>query len=527
MKKYFIILFLLSLLICWPFFKMGYFESHDGEWMVIRFSAFHQTLRSGQFPVRFLDRLNNNYGYPVANFLYPLPFYLAEIPKVLGFGFVDSIKIIFVLSTIASSILMFWALLPIFKKEAAFVGAIAYITLPYRLVDLYVRGSLGENLAFVFAAAALGFITRAKTGKKIYFILLSIALSLLFISHNVVAFLFLPILFAIGLILIKNRIFLTLSFLWSVLIAAFYILPAIYDLKYVRFAQTSISNISDHLVNFSNIIIPKWGYGPSPASPDGFSVQFGIIAILAALLTVYLRFVKKKKSTLTDFLLILEIIILFLLLKYSKNIWALLPSQTIQFPWRLLSIVVLATPIFLGFALNSIKIKPILIYLFAAFIILIALPYSKPRSFVNRGDGFYSTNEDTTTVRDEYLPPWVQEKLTVRASEKIELLGGGQISNTLIKAAYYKTHIETISNTKVQVNTIYFPGWQVRANNTNVPIDYQNPQGLIIFSLPPGSYNVIIKYGKTPVHLLAEVVSTLALLGTAYYFFTTWQKQNS
>ncbi len=33
---------------------------------------------------KFVDRLNNNYGYPVFNFLYPLPFYLAEIPKIIG-----------------------------------------------------------------------------------------------------------------------------------------------------------------------------------------------------------------------------------------------------------------------------------------------------------------------------------------------------------------------------------------------------------------------------------------------------------
>src|SRR3990167_6988014 len=109
-KKYILALIILSILALWPFFKKGYFESHDGEWMVIRQSAFHQALSSGQFPVRFVDRLNNNYGYPVLNFLYPLPFYTAEIPKLLGLGFVDSVKAIFVLSTTASTIAMFWAL---------------------------------------------------------------------------------------------------------------------------------------------------------------------------------------------------------------------------------------------------------------------------------------------------------------------------------------------------------------------------------------------------------------------------------
>src|SRR2546421_9202065 len=34
------------------------------------------SLRHGQFPVRFLPRLNHGYGYPVADFLYPLFMYI-------------------------------------------------------------------------------------------------------------------------------------------------------------------------------------------------------------------------------------------------------------------------------------------------------------------------------------------------------------------------------------------------------------------------------------------------------------------
>src|SRR3989337_4065811 len=123
MIKHLALIIFLSLLALWPFFRKGYFETHDGEWMIIRFSAFHQTLSSGQFPVRFVDRLNNNYGYPVLNFLYPLPFYFAEIPKVLGFGFVDSVKIIFVFSTVSSVVTMYWALSQVFDKRAGFAGA--------------------------------------------------------------------------------------------------------------------------------------------------------------------------------------------------------------------------------------------------------------------------------------------------------------------------------------------------------------------------------------------------------------------
>mgnify|MGYP001558299250 FL=1 len=73
-KETILILFLLLILtipVILPLLHGGFFQSDDGEWMVIRFSAFHQALRDGQFPVRWLGRLNQEYGYPVANFLYP------------------------------------------------------------------------------------------------------------------------------------------------------------------------------------------------------------------------------------------------------------------------------------------------------------------------------------------------------------------------------------------------------------------------------------------------------------------------
>jgi len=87
-----------------PLFHPGFFQSDDGEWMIIRFSAFFQALSDGQFPVRFLGRLNHEYGYPVANFLYPGFMYLGVPIHILGIGFVDTIKIIFGFSMIGSAI---------------------------------------------------------------------------------------------------------------------------------------------------------------------------------------------------------------------------------------------------------------------------------------------------------------------------------------------------------------------------------------------------------------------------------------
>src|SRR6266498_4351646 len=65
----FIILFSLPAIL--PLLHPGFFSTDDGEWMIIRLSAFYPAFADGQFPVRFMERLNFGYGYPVAEFLYP------------------------------------------------------------------------------------------------------------------------------------------------------------------------------------------------------------------------------------------------------------------------------------------------------------------------------------------------------------------------------------------------------------------------------------------------------------------------
>ena len=94
----------------------GFPVTDDGGWMVIRFSAFFQTLRNGEFPVRFLMRLNNGYGYPVADFLYPLFMYLAVPIHILGINFVNTIKTLLILCIFTSSLFTFLWLRKIFDN---------------------------------------------------------------------------------------------------------------------------------------------------------------------------------------------------------------------------------------------------------------------------------------------------------------------------------------------------------------------------------------------------------------------------
>lgn len=520
------VIILISLLGLWPFFNHGYFTSHDGEWMVIRFSAFHQTLRSGQFPVRYVERLNNNYGYPVLNFLYPLPFYLSEIPKIVGFNFVDSVKVTFVISTLVSVLAMYWALSQYFTSSASLAGSILYLYAPYRFVDLYVRGSIGENMAFAIVPFILGSIFKISKNKQIYFPVLSIAVALLVVAHNVIAILFIPLFILLTFTTSKKNFFKSLAFIIiGILISSYFWMPALLDLQFVRLSQIKVSEATDHLIPFSKLIYSTWGYGANPSQEGGFSAQIGILSAAIFLTTLYLSIKSKQKNLFINNLIVIFLLSIYFISPLSFYVWKNIPIvDIIQFPWRILSLIVFTTAIFSAYTIDKVGKSYLWILLVCAAIIS-TIMYTKPNLFVQRGEGFYTTNESSTTVKDEYLPLWVKENPASRANEKVTIPEGSQIIEKNISTLRYSLTMESKQDSSMQINTIYFPGFNAKLDGKNVPIDYHNSNGLIQIKLPKGTHNVIINFGKTPVHLASEIISLIALTLVGVLLLYEWRKQ--
>ena len=233
-SKLFFLIFLAALTIpsILGLIHAGFPLTDDGNWMVIRFSAFYEALRSGQFPVRFLMRLNNGYGYPVADFLYPLFMYIGVPIHILGFNFVNTIKTILILSVISSSFFSFLWLRKIFDNLSSLIGAVFYILFPYFLFDIYTRGSVGE----VLALSVLPFVLWQIERKSL--LLTSIGISALIVAHNTLAFLFIP--FIVIYIFIRNKKITKLNlltFLFGLGMTSFFWLPAIYDCTILYFQK--------------------------------------------------------------------------------------------------------------------------------------------------------------------------------------------------------------------------------------------------------------------------------------------------
>ncbi len=438
-----LILFVLVIPVILPLLQPGFFVTDDGNWMIIRLSAFHQTLRLGQFPVRFLERLNHGLGYPVLDFLYPLPFYLGEVIHIFGFGFIDSVKILFILSSLLGAFFMY--------QYAGLAAAVIYTYLPYRFFDVYTRGSLGESVAFIFLP--LIFYTLDK--KKI--LLASIATAALITSHNVIAFLFLPVIAFYAVFKTKSWKFVSCFLFLGFLLSAWFWLPALYDLRFTRAASIAVSDFSQYFVTWGN-----------------FLPIVGIVIPIILLLSL---------KTKTRLFLVVALVSLVFTLPISAPLWRLLPlPKLVQFPWRFLSLTVFAAAVLVGRLPKKVGI----------FLVVLTVIFSLPFLQVNRTfhpESYYTTNDDSTTVKNEYNSKW----LTVNVANKPP------------------QEVVQLSPTRLRVYKMYFPGLEAYVDGVKTLIDYQT-SGFVELNVSPGSHIVTTHFTETPVRLFADLLTVLGII---------------
>ncbi len=478
----------------------GFPLTDDGNWMVIRFSAFYENLRNGQFPVRFLTRLNNGFGYPVADFLYPLFMYIGVPIHIIGINFVNTIKVILGLSLIVSSVFAFLWLKKLFDNLSAFLGALLYLYFPYHLYDVYKRGSVGETLSLAIVPFVLWQIER----KNILFT--SLGITLLILSHNTLALLFIPLIFIYSLLRNKNLFkFILISFIFGIGSSAFFSIPAIYDTRYTVFSNTQISDFSNYFINSGN-----------------FEIIGVITPILLFVLLIYIFLNKKAtRDKLFVFSLASALVTLFFTLPLSKSFWEIIPlTNLIQFPFRLLSILIVIFSFQLAFLISKLKGKSkiIIIVIFLILLVISAKPYLSVNNYQYHPDSFYSTNQDTTTVKNEYMPKWVKDTNLKFTTTRVENLTGKEVINvSYVTPNRISFNTYLVSERKIQVNLVYFPGWNAYVNGVRQKIDYEK-NGLIILNLNKGQNNVRVIFEETQIRILSNFLSIISIV-TLFIFY--------
>ncbi|MGD8397490.1 MAG: hypothetical protein PVG11_01400, partial [Anaerolineae bacterium] len=418
-----VLIILLSLFAIAPMMQAGYqWDAHDARHSVYFLFEFDRGIQDGILYPRWQPDFAFGYGYPFFNIYGPLAFYVGELFHLLGLGFAGAVKVVFALSIAGSGLTMYYFVKHVLGRQAepsrgALVAAVAYMLMPYRLVDLYVRAGLAESSAYVFIPLVLwGAWATLRRPKWRNVLGLALAYAFLLFTHPLSALLltlvlvffvaalalarvadeqpwrtlsresFLPLLGHLGHVLIPTVAGLALGLGLSALFS----LPAMTENRFVRLDQWYGGRYAwgGDFVEFFQLFSPRWGFGTSvPGPDDNISFQLGVVPVVLGLFATVALFSPRASARLdrwghrlAAFFAILTAVVVFLMLDVSAAVWQVLPLVRLaQFPWRLLTLTVVSLAFLCGVAGQGVRqrrgLADVPTLVLVALLVLGSLPY--------------------------------------------------------------------------------------------------------------------------------------------------------
>ncbi len=529
-KKYlfFCLIIIISLIPLTDLFRMGLPLTHDGQDHVARIANFYQNISEGNIIPRWAGNLNWGYGHPILEFLYPLPSYLASFFHFFGFTLVNSVKLVFGISFILSGLAMYLFIKELLNDDkAALFAGLLYVIAPYRFVDLYVRGAIGEHVAFIFVPLIFYLLLKlSKYYSKWYLIGGTFSFASLNLAHNAISLMFIPLFFMYALFLIlqlKNKTQLLIRYLFLILLgfglSAFFLIPAFIEGKYtLRDIVTGGGEYMASFVIWKDFFYSAWSYGGTLF----LSKQIGIIhwiGIFCSIIVTYTLYRNKNKLWIISLgSLFIFWVTLFLMTSASNPIWqSITILQKFQFPWRFLSVAVFLSALMGGILLSLIlsKYKKAVLLVFVAGLLVANKDYWHAQGFLQKEESFYSGIYNGTTDTGESAPIWSVRFMEKRPKSTAEIIeGSGRIKEIKRNFTKREYRVKTLERVRILENTLYFPGWTVLVDGRPEIIEFQdrNHRGLITFYVDKGEHLISIEYEETKVRKFANVISLVSLV---------------
>lgn len=528
MKKTWLFVLLIILLSIPTFsqmLRMGIFSMQDFHFF--RLVEFDKCIRDLQIPCRWAQDSGAGFGEPLFNFYGQLVYAFGEIVHLMGVAKIDSLKILFAFSLLGSGISMFFLSRKIWKSHwSGILSTVIYLYAPYRAVDVWVRGALPEAMSFVFFPLIILFIENyLENRKRRDLLLFSFSFAFLILNHNLSVILFAPFL-VVWIIFRFLQIRKVRPFLWlgiagifSLVISAFYILPVIFESKFIDINSTTLTYY-DWRANFVTIyqlfISRFWGYGASVwGANDGLSLSVGQVQYLAPIITGVIIVLKKKitRENLTFFVLVLiGMFALFLTHNKSTFIWNTLSfMKYIQFPWRFLSTSIFALALASGLLLKQFnkKLNLIIGILVIVFAIFINFQFFRPDIWykVNDFDLEHGPKwtEATFSSLSDYWPIYgkLPEKQAFTENSDLKLISKKSNSQTFEIKSFDK---------EIEFPVAYFPGWEI-SYNKQIFSAISSKNGLISAKLPKSNTNIVtLEFKNTQIRSLANLITVVGIL---------------
>jgi len=514
----------LALLLCRHFFLLPadmFFQNHDDNTYLVRLIEFRDCLANGYLSPQWCTNFRSGLGSPYFGYYQPGVFYAASLlPSSLApvgqFGCV----------TVAFAVLGYISMWGLVRRHFDGVSAVLagtlLLTSSYSGTDLYIRGDFSEFAATMLLAALLFFLDWSlEESKRRAVIGVAACGAGLVVMHPCVA------LAGYGV----SVAFVVFTSFWNrrwragvraafglaagVGMASFYWMPVLLEWDYISAegAFSGFFHYSNHFLSLNDI----FGFD---VTPTVIPVKVGLVATCvlagaAAACAIAWRRLVPQQRRIALATLLAALGCLFLMNRTSAPVWeALTLLQRLQFPWRLFSVLGVATAIAGGVVAGALpsrlKFLTAAVLVVTATVLMVAntrvtlVPARVPQTAAHIRDSFFAPD----ISNDEWLPKGA--KAGEVGPEQRQAVAGpnANVRGFRMAQGLLECQVRAEKDSYVIIPHYFFPvGWSARVDDQPVTLR-ANHVGLMRVDLPAGTKGTLqLRFTMTPMRRLGWAIT--------------------
>lgn len=502
-----------------PFFFLGTPSGHDVEFHLYSWLEVLSQWRQGVLLPRWAEWAHFGYGEPRFLFYPPASWIFgALISAIFPWQLAASIYIWCVLVLAGAS--MFLLVRKWFNRSDAIFAATLYAVNPYHLVIVYWRSAFAELLASCLVPLLLLLVLKAAEENWRALVPLSLLLAAAWLTNAPAAVM---IHYSLALLLLvfawqrrSPRLLLVgaSAVALGACLSAFYLLPAIYEQRWVNIAQ-ALSAGSRPQDNFLFV-------HTTDPDHDNFNRVISWVAMLEIVVTLAAvcaaRSWREKNRTLWTSLFSWACVCSIVMFPVTALLWAYLPKlEFMQFPWRWLLCLSMSFCIFLMLGVRRWWMR---FAVCAAAILLIATAWQRiqPPWWDNAADMREMQDNIADGIgyegTDEYAPVGADPSAIDKDARKVAVAGPARAAIQVSRwdPAFRTFTAEMSAPDQLALRLFYYPAWCVEVNGRRVQTATREETGQILVPVEAGRNRVQIAFVRTWDRTLGGWVSLATVL---------------
>ena len=565
-KIYYIIILIISILMCAPLFQKGMHTGHDGDYHISRVVGTIEQLQQGNSPF-VIARFSNGLGFGWNLFYPPISTAINVVFAMLTNDCILAMKLFIFCTFLFSGISMFQLVNTITEnKISAIFASILYMIAPYRLLNAYTRLAVGEMVSFIFIPIifrGVYLIFKGKTYKSYLYVFGTIGLVL---SHNISTMLIFILGFcyvALNIKKLKDKNILktlVISTVVIILSVIFFEIPlleqkSVSEYEVFRYGKMySKETVSEHALNIFQLF-----YRNASGTDSSMYFCIGIPAILSLILIPF-SIKKLNDDNKKEYKFFFGAGVISTIMSTVIFPWIIMPDilLMIQFPWRMLELVTLCFSIVGGINISILlenifqktknqKIKNIVILISIIFVICscaYSLTFVKDLKMEDKNNELYKEDEiidveNKVSRYSSFLEYWPQKAIDsinyiVNYDNKIHILSGGaDITKEEKNNGILSFDIKDVKeNTCLELPYLFYKGYKIEytsyENNYKEILEAKESEhGLVKIDVDTNTRgNIKVSYHITTLHRVCIVISLSTIMIYSIYTIIKILKTN-